>query len=666
MGSYGKQVSVIIVNYNVRYFLENCLAAVFQAGRNLDIEVFVVDNNSVDGSISMLKEKFKHVHLIENKSNLGFSKANNQAIKLAKGEFVLLLNPDTVVEESTFEKCLSFMQMHPDAGALGVKMIDGKGNFLPESKRSLPTPTIAFYKVFGFSALFPKSKIFGRYHLGFLDKNHIHEVDILSGAFMFIRREVIDKVGYLDEDYFMYGEDIDYSYRINKAGFRNYYFPETTIIHYKGESTKKGSLNYVFTFYYAMIIFAKKNFPLRNARLFSIIIKFAIYFRAMLSIIRRSFNSLYLPAIEAIAIFSGYYFVLPYWEKHIFGNHGAYPSIYLQLVVPIYIFIWLVNIYFAGGYQRPSKLWNLIRGILTGTIIILIIYALLPVSLRFSRALLIIGAAWAILITFLLRYFIMLIFPKNLIIDLNRKKRLLIVGKDEECLRVLNLLKQTHVKYDLVGFVKPGVESISGNYIGNLHQIEEIVRVNAIDEIIFCSRDVSSGEIIQYMLGLSEARVDYKIAPQESFSIIGSNSVDSTGELYVLDFNLIAKSSNRRIKRLFDIVSALILLTLSPFLLFIFKHPQNFFLNSFHVLVGFRSWVGYFNSPGLTQLNLPPIKSGILNPASGKRSSFSVEQIDKLNLLYARDYKLINDLVILWRSFKYIDNRQSFNTNQTT
>ena len=239
------ELSVVIVNYNVKYFLEHCLHSVYKSLKNIEAEVFVVDNNSVDGSIGMIREKFPKVELILNKKNVGFARANNQAIKKASGEYVLLLNPDTVVEEDTFEKCLLFMDQHPDAGGLGVKMIDGKGNFLPESKRSLPKPSVAFYKIFGFSSLFPKSRLFGKYHLTYLSKDKIHVVDILPGAFLLMRKAALDKTGLLDEQFFMYGEDIDISYRILKAGYKNYYFPETTIIHYKGESTRKLTM-YVF------------------------------------------------------------------------------------------------------------------------------------------------------------------------------------------------------------------------------------------------------------------------------------------------------------------------------------------------------------------------------------------------------------------------------------
>ena len=238
------KLSVIIVNYNVKYFLEQCLHSVQKALGKLEGEVWVVDNNSVDGSVEMVQQKFPTVKIIANTDNKGFSKANNQAIRQANGEYILLLNPDTVVEEDTFSKVIQFMDSHPEAGGLGVKMIDGSGKFLPESKRGLPTYDVAFYKIFGLSALFPKSKTFGRYHLGYLDDSKIHEVDILAGAFMLLRKSILEKTGLLDEDFFMYGEDIDLSYRILKAGAKNYYFPETRIIHYKGESTKKSSVNF--------------------------------------------------------------------------------------------------------------------------------------------------------------------------------------------------------------------------------------------------------------------------------------------------------------------------------------------------------------------------------------------------------------------------------------
>ena len=196
-------LSIIIVNYNVKYFLEQCLQSIELSSKKIKKEVLIVDNNSTDGSSLMVRKKFPKFKLFENKKNVGFSKANNQAIKKAKGKYILLLNPDTILEEDTLKKCLDFFKIKKSIGGLGVKMIDGNGNFLPESKRSFPSPTIAFYKIFGLSFLFPKSKKFGKYHLGFLDKNKVHEVDVLSGAFFMTKKSILNKVGLLDENFFM-------------------------------------------------------------------------------------------------------------------------------------------------------------------------------------------------------------------------------------------------------------------------------------------------------------------------------------------------------------------------------------------------------------------------------------------------------------------------------
>jgi len=445
-------LSVIIVNYNVKYFLEQCIHSVYKSIQHLGAEVMVVDNNSVDGSCQMIHEKFPGVILIENKVNVGFSKANNQAIRKARGRYILLLNPDTVVQEDTFLSCIRFMESHPEAGCLGVKMIDGKGNFLPESKRGLPTPAVAFYKIFGLSALFPSSQRFGRYHLGFLDKDKIHEVDVVAGAYMFLRKSLLDTVGLLDEDFFMYGEDIDISYRITQAGYKNYYYPHTTIIHYKGESTKKGSVNYVIVFYNAMTIFAQKHFSKNMARTYNFIIHLAIYIRAALSILGRFFLTVLNPLLDAVLVYAGYRIFLPVWESVIFGKEGNYPDAYLRYVVPSYILVWILSIYFSGGYEKLVRAFDLLRGILVGTLAILIIYALLPEYLRFSRALIIMGTLWVILTTFGIRILLSLVDNTHFKIEFfKRRKRIIIIGNKKEGERVFSLVRQTQVKPELVG-----------------------------------------------------------------------------------------------------------------------------------------------------------------------------------------------------------------------
>lgn len=651
------QLSVIIVNYNVKFFLEQCISAALKALQHMQGEIFVVDNDSVDGSVNMLKEKYPRVRVIENKKNVGFARANNQAIRVASGKYILLLNPDTVVEEDTFEKCFAFMESHPEAGAAGVKMIDGKGRFLPESKRALPTPSVAFFKIFGLSLLFPRSKLFGRYHLGYLDRNAIHEVDVLSGAFMFIRKNALDKAGLLDEDYFMYGEDIDLSYKIALAGYKNYYFPHTTIIHYKGESTKKGSLNYVFTFYTAMIIFVQKNFSARNAKMMSAMIRIAIYFRAFLSIIRRTLSGFALPLAEALLIYLAYMLILPYWEHLILAGNAVYPPAFLHFMVPSYILIWLGSVYFAGGYDKPSRPASILRGIMAGTIVILLIYALLPLSLRFSRALILMGAATSVIITLGLRYILSLLLPSFRLLDFHHPKKLLIAGSEEECKRVHDLVMETGLNHEVAGYVSPDDHGKKENFIGSADQLKEIVRVNGIDEIIFCSRDIPSREIIQHMLTLSGMQVEFKIAPRESISIIGSNSVNTPGELYVLDFSMIALPSNKRNKRFLDMAFALFLLLLSPILIFFFKNPLGFLSNIFSVMNGRFSWVGYIFSGKHPEKGLPFLRKGILNASSGLGFPLNSEQIARSNLLYARDYKISNDIQIILRSFRELDRK---------
>lgn len=650
------KLSVIIVNYNVQYFLEQCLHSVLNAGRKVSTEIIVVDNNSVDGSVLMVKEKFPSIRLIENKKNTGFSYANNQAIKISSGEYILLLNPDTVVEEDTFEKVVSFMDAHPDAGGLGVKMLDGKGKFLPESKRGLPTPAVAFYKIFGLSALFPKSKLFGKYHLGYLDKDQTHEVEILSGAFMLMRRTVLDKVGLLDETFFMYGEDIDLSYRILLGGYKNYYFPETRIIHYKGESTKKSSVNYVFVFYKAMVIFAQKHFSQNNAKLFSFLINLAIYLRAGFAIVIRFFKSIALPLFDFIFIMSGLLFIRDYYEKHFrFIEGGSYSDKLISIAFPVYAIIWMLLVYLSGGYDRPVRLYKIARGVLIGTCVILIGYSLLPESYRFSRALIVFGMGW-VLITYQVSRLLAHTFGiKSLNLNATNSKRIAVIGKPQEFERVNGLLDQTSINKGFIGFISvDGSDTHHPHYIGSIQQVEDIIQIHKINEVIFCSRDISSQDIINYMHTLVTTDIDFKIAPPESFSIIGSNSIDTAGDLYIIDVNSISKPKNKRNKRLFDILASCILLLLSPVFIFFQKRKGHFITNIFAVLTGLKSWVGYGSGK---HVHLPKLKPSVLNPLSGLNDAHITEDMkDRLNLSYSKNYKVENDLMIMGRSLNELGN----------
>lgn len=642
------KLSIVIVNYNVAYFLEQCLHSVFASNVSFNYEVFVVDNNSIDGSNSMVRDKFPEVILIENKENLGFSKANNQALRLSKGEYVLLLNPDTLLESDTLSLVVDFMENHVDAGGLGVKMLDGKGNFLPESKRGLPTPKAAFFKIFGLSKIFPKSKLFSAYHLGNLDQDTINQIEVLSGAFMLMRRKALDKVGLLDEDFFMYGEDIDLSYRILQGGYKNYYFPKTRIIHYKGESTKKDSINYVFVFYKAMIIFAKKHYSTKNAQSFTILINMAIIFKAALSILGNFVKKLSLALVDFIIIYSGLWFFANYWGVHFAKQAESYPRLFLYIIIPLFIVIDLLSIYYNGGYEKPIKPFKILKGHLIGILMVFVIYALLPETYRFSRALILFGALYIPFVFLLWRFLANIMGAKELKFGNTVLKRILLVGNKVEVERVVKVLDKTKINIESHLMISPATELFDN--------IDDVVKINKINEVIFCAKDLSSAQIIELMTQLQQYAVDFKIAPPESMFIIGSNSINTAGDIYFQDINSISTAENRRYKRLFDVVFSFLLILFFPVMFFLFKKPFIYLKNLFMVFFNFKSLVGFDELSSEDVFHLPKIKKGILHPSHGvKLKNDSELNVKRLNMVYARDYKIATDLLILVRGFRALD-----------
>lgn len=299
-------LSIIIVSYNVHQFLFQCLESIWKSVdfAQIETEVFVVDNNSSDGTVEFLRKKNSRfldiqnsgkccLHLISNYHNVGFGRANNQALQLSRGRYVLFLNPDTLLTEHTLQDCIHVMNSHTNVGAIGVEMLQSNGIFAPESRRALPNPWVAFCKLSGLTSLFPHNRFLGRYYMGYLPIDEISPIDIVSGAFMFCSRSALDKCGSFDEDFFMYGEDIDLSYRFLKGGFQNYYVP-SPILHYKGESTRKNTYKYVHVFYQAMLIFFRKHFPL---------ISWILSLPAYIIIFLKAFASLLYNNLQALAHF---------------------------------------------------------------------------------------------------------------------------------------------------------------------------------------------------------------------------------------------------------------------------------------------------------------------------------------------------------------------------
>lgn len=627
------QLSVIIVNYNVEHFLNQCLDSVKRASDRVSVEVIIVDNNSVDGSLKMLATNFPEFKVIANKDNAGFSKANNQAIRIAQGEYVLLLNPDTVVSEDTFEKVVDFMDAHPDAGGLGVHMIDGRGHFLPESKRGLPTPSVAFYKIFGLSKLFPKSKRFGQYHLGHISENETAKIDVLSGAFMLMRKTALDKVGLLDEDYFMYGEDIDLSYRIQQGGYNNYYFHDTTIIHYKGESTKKSSVNYVFIFYKAMVIFAEKHFSGKNAWLLSFLINLAIYLRAFMAVCARIIQRIFLPFIDFIYIATGAYFLTNYWKM----ANILFPEDLIRYSIPIYSLVWISSALINGAYDAPVKLFRFVKSTLIGTAVILIAYAILPKEYQFSRLFIFAGAGWALAYHLLSRVFMHLFIGGKYRLYSKRKRSFSVIANNAEFERIKTLLTQTQT----------GLGSITQYF-------PEKEGATLAGELIFSAKDVPYKTIIEQMKSFKSEHQDFKIAPANSLILIGSNSIDTAGDVYILNINALNSSENRRKKRLFDLCLAVGILLSLPISLFLFKNKSRFASNIFSVFLGKASFIGYTDTEMKTDVRLPKTKIGILSPSEAIDDSTPIIR-EKLNLLYARDYSMRKDFSILLKAWQHLD-----------
>lgn len=627
------RLTVVIVNYNVRAYLEQCLRTVFTALHGVDGEVFVVDNLSTDGSVEMVREKFPQVRLIANQENVGFSRANNQAIREAKGKYVLLLNPDTVVGEDVFSKVVDFMDQHPDVGGLGVKMIDGTGRFLPESKRGLPTPQVAFFKIIGLARLFPRSKVFGRYHLGHLPENEAAPIEILSGACMFLRKKTLDEVGLLDESFFMYGEDIDLSYRITLGGYRNWYFPDARIIHYKGESTKKSSVNYVFVFYNAMAIFAQKHFTQRSAGVFPLLINGSIYLSAAGAIAVRFLNKALLPILDLLVIL-GVLALSPMVPERwpMLTEWGVNITLGLSLVTWSGLF---------GAYDRPLRFLPPLLGI--GSLALLgglgWVLARSPWEDLLVLALPLAGTVLAMLA---LRLVLHAMRIRGYGLRRKERERILAVGAAEEARQALALLWQTHFGLGWTMVVPPA--DMEAERLGRM------LARNRVGEVVFCAKDMPWRSIIAMMENLRHHGVEFKIAQPGREFIIGPSSIESLNDLYIVDDHALTSPSTRRNKRILDVVVAVLVLLSFPLLALLVAEPGRLFRNAWHVLRGKLSWVGYL-LPLSAQVRLPALPKGVLAPPLTGNATDKLTR-DRVNATYAKDYSAWEDLRHVFRSFR--------------
>jgi O-antigen biosynthesis protein len=644
------KLSIVIVNYNVRHFILKCLESINKAEKNnLDIEIIIVDNASIDGSVAAIKEKYPNIILIENKTNVGFAKANNQAFRIAKGEFILSLNPDTIIQEDSLVMSLQYIQSNNECGVLGVKMIDGSGAYLPESKRGLPTLWNSFCKFSGLTSLFPHNKFFCGYYMGHLSEDNICEVEVLCGAFMLFKSDVLHKLGGFDEDFFMYGEDIDLSLRIKKSGYKVVYLPTTRIIHFKGESSKKASFNYIKNFYNAMLIYVEKNYNGWNGQIMKLFIKTGIYLSAFASYIK---NNILFNVQLFFDSFLLYFFIgilRNLWAKYYFHNLYYFNNKASIINDISFVLMTIGALWFFGHYDKNWKPKRMFTGIVFGTFISLLIFALLPTTLRSSRALIIMDSLLALAVVYfskIVRVKIIHLFTKS------KPKNYLIVASEQTAIKIGGLIRQNENDAIIVGAIAPFIDALNGNsfYINTLDKLAEVIKIMKIEYVVFSSDDMSLQNILDQMI-LPDKEVKYLITSGNNESVIGSSQNINKNLFYAESSFKLSHSFYLRLKRLFDVSTSVLFLVALPLILLLSKNRSKIFTNLGPVFFGSKSWVGY--SDGHATSSLPFIKKGVFDISSliSDNDYYPLlKDTDTANIFYAKTYSLNMDIKIIFNN----------------
>lgn len=651
-------LSIIIVNYNVKEFVLNLLGSISKALSNITTEIFVVDNASDDGSVDAIREKYPSVNLIDNKKNVGFGSANNQALELAKGRFILLINPDTIVREDTFSKMISFFESNPNCGIAGCKVLNPDGSLQLACRRGFPGPWTSFTKVMGLSTLFPKSKLFARYNLTYLDENQTYEVDAVSGAFMMIRREAYEKIGGFDPQFFMYGEDLDLCYRTQKAGYKVYYVHETEIIHYKGESTKRSSIDETKVFYDAMHLFVKKHFS--TSFIVESILQLAIVIRKLIA-----FANVYkLSIFSIIADLLVYSSVVVVSEKLYLESrtHGfpyyAKPWVYFVPSI-IQVFISLIS----GAYKKNTI--SVLR------MFVSLIYGLLFLSATtyffkqfgFSRAVVLITYAVCFFAFLFWRILLKVIFKVGLATD-TKKARTLIVGSENHLEEVASKLKSNVVKlYQIIGYIGLSRKAIGKKlgayqFLGSTDNIKKIIEEEKIDKVIFSSDDIPFNQMFSVVSACQGLNVEFLVVGKEMDYLVGKSSMTMLDDMSLLKVNYnVSTLSNRISKRLFDlIVGLLTLFLLYPFIYLFQKFTSRkgtftqFVLGVPQVCFGSKSFIGPRTSSYHDGLFVGKVGLTGFWFIDGLSHSDTVE-MKKLDIFYARNQNFWLDLEILGKTF---------------
>ena len=534
--------------------------------------------------------------------------------------------------------------------ASGIKMIDGSGRFLKESKRAFPSPMTSLYKLSGFTRLFPKSTVFSKYHLGFLDENVNHEVDVLAGAFMIVPKKILDISGTFDESFFMYGEDIDLSYRIQKAGYKNYYFAESSIIHFKGESTKKGSLNYVKIFYTAMSIFVKKHYGGTKAGIFNLLIQVAIFLRAGLAATARFLKWIGLPVIDAGMILLSFWIVKFLWSTFVKREVNYSPNL-LIIAFPAFTLLFLSASYFAGLYDIGFKQSRLNKSTATAILVLLSVYSLLPESLRFSRGILFFGSLLAFFLMTAVRW---LLLHWNIIENAGESDEInqtVIAGTESDFNEVNALLQKAGMQERVLGRIEPG-EVAEPKTIGTFNNLRSLLRLYPVKEIIFCEGTLSFKKIIEVLPSMP-LHLRVKLYSARTNTLIGSSRKDEAGNYLSKDSALrLYQTVSLRNKTLADVIIAFLFLITFPLHLILKARPFVFLKNVISVLLLKKTWIGY----ALPEKDLPSLKPGVLTSTGlpGFLNTLPDKSLHAADILYAKSFTILNDAKIIWLNYKLL------------
>ncbi len=667
MAEHRPDISIVIVSYNVRDLLENCLHSVASSLHGISHEVFVVDNDSDDGSVDMVRQRFPDIRLIDSRENVGFARANNLALREARGDYLLLLNPDTLVQEDTLHTMLRFFRENGDVGMAGCKIIRPDGSLEAACRRSFPSPWNSFTKLAGLSTLFPRSPLFARYNLTYLSEDESYEVDAISGSFMMLRREVYDTIGGLDESYFMYGEDLDWCFRTQKAGWKLFYVHGTKIVHYGGESTKRSSIDATAEFYKAMQVFARKNLGLSRISLGTI--SLGIRLRLAFSRSQYVLSRLREPVLDALTMVLsimaaellriGALFELPTY---------AYPTVYVVAIVALLASLWA-----TGSYT--NRQYGIVRSSL-GVFLSFLVLSSLTFFFKewgFSRAITLISSALTMLFIPGRRVLHALLNPQERINPVTGRRTLL-VGLNEQSLDVLERLKRLDDRsYDIMGLIDISRrrlgEIVQGVAIlGSVENIGKIIQEYRITDIILGPDVLSYGDILSMMSRTRGYDVHYRIVPKTMEFIVGKTNVDQLSAVPLLDVEYsLMKPGNRFLKRSLDILVSLPLtVLLYPFLALLTKaeadgSPRRLFRGMPSVLSGRRSLVGHDEERTEGLPAFWPAKPGLTGLAQLRGGAkLSQEEMLGSMLQYVRNYSVFLDIEILMRTLlQFASNKQT-------